>query len=165
MYRRAAGLVAMTTALVLSAAPVGAEPNPAFNQAVTGPVVATTFVDFFTGGCSFIHQTVDSAYTTVKGDTGTFHLDLCPTFGVDSGSVEVGTFTLRGPHGATLDGTVTGIYDTSAPPHIPFEFTLHAVTGTRLFGHARGTITFAGVWEFVAFPGSISGTLAGSLEP
>jgi hypothetical protein len=164
MYRRAAALVAMMAALVLSAAPAGAEPNPAFNRSVSGPVVGTTFVDFFTSGCSFIHQTVDGTYTTVKGEPGSFHLDVCPTFGVDSGSVEVGTFTLRDPRGSTLDGTVTGVYDTSAPPNITFEFTLHAVTGTRLFRHARGTITLAGVWEFVAIPSPISGTLVGSLE-
>jgi hypothetical protein len=90
---------------------------------------------------------------------------MCPTFGVDSGSVEVGSFTLRDPRGSTLDGTVTGVYDTSTPPNIPFEFTLHAVTGTRLFRHARGTITLAGVWEFVAIPSPISGTLMGSLGP
>jgi hypothetical protein len=51
------------------------------------------------------------------------------------------------------------------PPNIPFEFTLHAVSGTRMFGHARGTVTLAGVWEFVAIPSPISGTLAGSLGP
>jgi hypothetical protein len=100
MYRRAAALVAMMAALVLSAAPVGAEPNPAFNRAVSGPVVGTTSVDFFTSGCSFIHQAVDGTYTTVKGETGSFHLDVCPTFGVDGGSVEVSTFTLRDPRGS-----------------------------------------------------------------
>jgi hypothetical protein len=165
MHRRVAALVAMMAALVLSAAPVAAEPNPAFNRAVSGPVVGTTFVDFLTSGCGLVHQTVDGTYTTAKGETGSFHLDMCPTFGVDSGSVEVGSFTLRDPRGSTLDGTVTGVYDTSTPPNIPFEFTLHAVTGTRLFRHARGTITLAGVWEFVAIPSPISGALVGSLGP
>jgi hypothetical protein len=121
--------------------------------------------NFLTSGCGLVHQTVDGTYTTAKGETGSFHLDMCPTFGVDSGSVEVGSFTLRDPRGSTLDGTVTGVYDTSTPPNIPFEFTLHAVTGTRLFRHARGTITLAGVWEFVAIPSPISGTLMGSLGP
>lgn len=58
---------------------------------------------------------------------------------------------------------VTGVYDASTPPSIPFAFTLHAVTGTPRFRHARGTSTLAGVWEFVAIPSPISGTLEGSL--
>jgi hypothetical protein len=138
MHRRAAALVAMMAALVLSAAPAAAEPNPAFNRAVSGPVVGATFVDFLTSGCGLVHQTVDGTSTTAKGETGSFHLDMCPTFGVDSGSVEIGSFTLRDPRGSTLDGTVTGVYDTSTPPNIPFEFTLHAVTGTRCSATPEG---------------------------
>jgi hypothetical protein len=65
-------LVAMMAALVLSATPVAAEPNPAFNRAVSGPVVGTTFVDFLTSGCGLVHQTVDGTYTTAKGETGRF---------------------------------------------------------------------------------------------
>jgi hypothetical protein len=163
MRRRAAALVVMLAALLIGAAPVEAQSATSLNREVSGPFVGTTFFDFFTNGCSFIHQALDGTYTTVNGGTGSFHLDVCPTFAVDSGSVDTGTFTLQDRRGSTLAGTVTGVYDTSVPTNIPFEFTLHAMTGTRLFRHAQGTIKLAGVWEFVANPSPISGTLVGSL--
>lgn len=165
MRRRAAALVVMVAALVLSTAPLGAESTTALNREVSGPFVGTTFFDFFANGCGFIHQTLDGTYTTVKGGTGSFHLDVCPTFGVGGGLVDVGTFTLHDRRGSTLDGKVTGVYDTSVATSIPFEFTLQAVAGTRLFRHAGGTITLAGVWQFVSNPSPISGTLVGTLEP
>ena len=57
-------------------------------------------------------------------------------------------------------------YGTSTdPPTIPLQFTLAVVAGTRQFSHAQGTIALEGVWEFVANPSSVSGSLSGSLAP
>src|SRR4030095_2340762 len=90
MRRRAAALVVVLAALFMGAAPAGAESTTALNREVNGPFVGTTSFDFFTNGCSFIHQALDGTYTTVKGGTGSIHLDVCPTFAVDSGSVDMG---------------------------------------------------------------------------
>ena len=121
MYRRAVLTVATIAALLLNAATASAEPTAGVNREVSGPFVGTTFFDFFTSGCSFIHQTLDGTYTTtVHGQTGTFHLDVCPTFGANGGSVAAGRFTVNDRRGSTLIGTVTGTYDISTTPVIPF---------------------------------------------
>ena len=165
MRRLATPLVVILVALVLGTAPADAESSTALNRDVSGPFVGTTFFDFFTNGCSFIHQALDGTYATAKGGSGFFHLDVCPTFGVDNGSVDVGTFSLHDPLGSTLDGTVTGVYDTTVPTSIRFEFTLRVVSGTRRFRHAHGTVTLTGTWEFVSITSPIFGTLVGSLKP
>jgi hypothetical protein len=154
-------LVAMADYLVL-ATPVAAEPDVSLNREVSGPFSGSASFDLFTPGC-FIHQTFDGSYETQKGQSGSFHIDVCPTFSPE-GLEAVGTFTLTTPNDGNLTGTVTGVEDTSAPPSIPFEFKLTAATGTKNLQHATGTIQMDGVWQFVANPSPISGTLAGSLE-
>src|SRR5438128_1052196 len=163
MRRLAAAVLVTLTALLGGAAPASAKPDATLNREVSGPFTGTSRFDFFTGGCSFIHQAFDGAYQTEKGKSGSFHVDVCPTFSPGD-SRAVGTFTVRTPDGSALTGTVTGVYDASTPPRIPFEFTLTAVTGTKGLKHASGTILMDGVWQFDSNPGPVSGTLAGSLE-
>jgi hypothetical protein len=163
MRRLAALLLVATAGYVVLATPVAAEPDVSLNREVSGPFSGSTSFDFFTGGCSFIHQTLDGSYETQKGQSGSIHIDVCPAFS-PGGAEAFGTFTLTTPHGGNLTGTVTGVYDTSAPPSIPFEFTLRAATGTKNLEHATGAILMDGLWQFDALPSPISGTLAGSLE-
>ena len=70
MRRLATPLVVILVALVLGTAPADAESSTALNRDVSGPFVGTTFFDFFTNGCSFIHQAFDGTYTTAKGGSG-----------------------------------------------------------------------------------------------
>jgi hypothetical protein len=165
MCRRAALLVAMiVAALLLDSATASAEPTTALNREVSGPFAGTTFFDFFTNSCSFIHQTLDGIYaTTVQSQTGTFHLDVCPTFDATGGLVGAGSFAIHDRRGSTLIGIVTGTYDISTTTSIPFAFMLQVVTGTRAFRHVGGTISLTGVWDFHGDPAPIAGTLVGSL--
>jgi hypothetical protein len=165
IHRCAAGLLVMLTSILLAAAPVGADSGSVLNREVTGAFAGTTFWDLSTPGCSLVHQTFDGTYTPQKNGTGTFHIDVCPVFGTDGGFVAEGTFMLRDRRGATLTGTVTGSYVTSAPPALPVEFVLEVDDGTRAFADVDGTILVTGVWDFVANPGLVSGTLAGHLTP
>ena len=140
----------------------GSRADVSLNREVSGPFTGSASFDLFTPGC-FIHQTFDGSYETQKGQSGSFHIDVCPTF--SPGVLEAfGTFTLTTPHDGNLTGTVTGVDDISAPPNIPFVFRLTAATGTKKLQHATGTIQMDGLWHFVANPGPISGTLAGLLE-
>jgi hypothetical protein len=163
MRRLAAVLLIATASYVGFATSVAAQPDTSLNREVSGPFTGSTFLDFFTTECSLIQQALDGTYQTQKGQSGSFHIDVCPTFG-PGGSLAVGTFTLATPHGATLTGTVTGVYDISAPPSFRFEFTLTAATGAKDLKHATGTILMDGLWQFDGNPRPISGTLAGSLE-
>jgi hypothetical protein len=162
MRRLAAVLLVATAGYLVLATPVAAEPDVSLNREVSGPFSGSASFDLFTPGC-FIHQTFDGSYETQKGQSGSFHIDVCPTFSPE-GLDAFGTFTLTTPHDGNLTGTVTGVENTSVPPSIPFEFTLTPATGTKNLQHATGTIQVDGVWQFVANPGPISGTLAGSLE-
>jgi len=162
MRRLAAVLLVATAGYLVLATPVAAEPDVSLNREVSGPFTGSTSVDLFTPGC-FIHQTLDGSYETQKRQSGSFHIDVCPTFS-PGGSEAVGTFTLTTPHDGNLTGTVTGVYDIGAPPIVPFEFTLTAATGTKNLQHATGTILMDGLWQFDALTSPISGTLAGSLE-
>jgi hypothetical protein len=163
MRRLAAVLLVATVGYLVLATPVAAEPDVSLNREVSGSFSGSASFDLFTPGC-FIHQSFDGSYETQKGQSGSFHIDVCPTFSPDGGLVAFGTFTVTTPHDGNLTGTVTGVEDTSAPPNIPFEFTLAAATGTKNLQHATGTILMDGLWQFVANPSPISGTLAGSLE-
>jgi hypothetical protein len=164
MRRLAAVLLTATAGYFGFVTPVAAQPDTSLNREVSGPFSGSTFLDFFTTDCSFpVEQALDGTYQTQKGQSGSFHIDVCPTFSPE-GSQAVGTFTLTSPNGATLTGAVTGVYDISAPPSFPFEFTLTAATGTKDLKHATGTILIDGLWQFDSNPSPISGTLAGSLE-
>jgi hypothetical protein len=161
MRRLAVVLLVATAGYLVLATPVAAAPDVSLNREVSGPFAGSTFLDFFTRDCSFpVEQALDGTYQTEKGQSGSFHIEVCPTFSPE-GSQAVGTFTLTTPHGATLSGTVTGVYGISGPSSVPFEFTLTAAAGTRSLQQAIGTIQMDGIWHF---DNSISGTLAGSLE-
>jgi hypothetical protein len=162
MRRLAAVLLIATASYVGFATPVAAQPDTSLNREVSGPFAGSGSFDLSTPGC-FIHQTFDGSYETQKEQSGSFHTDVCATFSPE-GSEAVGTFILTTPHDGNLTGTVTGVYDISAPPSIPFEFALTAATGTKNLQHATGTIQIDGVWQSVGFGTPISGTLVGSLE-
>lgn len=161
MRRLAAVLLVATAGYFGLATPVAAQPDASLNREVSGPFTGSTFLDLFTTDCSFpVEQALDGTYQTQKGQSGSFHIEVCPTAS-PAGFQAVGTFTLTTAHGATLSGTVTGVYDISGPTGVPFEFTLTAAAGTRSVQHAIGTIQMDGIWHF---DNSLSGTLAGSLE-
>jgi hypothetical protein len=159
MRRLAAVLLIASASYVAFATPVAAQPDTSLNREVSGPFAGSTFLDFFTRDCGFpVEQLLDGTYQTQKGQSGSFHIEVCPTFSPE-GSQAVGTFTLTTPHGATLSGTVTGVYGINAPSSLPFET---AATGTKSLQQAIGTIEMDGIWQFDG--NLISGTLAGSLE-
>jgi hypothetical protein len=158
----AAGLVVLVV-LFLGAEPVSSKSATPLNRRVSGPFEGTTFFDLCTNRCTLVHQVLDGSYAPVQGRSGSFHIDVCPSFGADGGNVDSGTFTMRDPNGATLEGPVTGVYDTSEQGTIPFEFELHIDSGTKVFHDAHGTITMTGVWVFEANPAPISGTFGGAL--
>jgi hypothetical protein len=162
MYRRAALLVTVIAILLLSATPATADRTTALNSEVSGAFVGTTVYDLTTPSCGLVHQVFDGTYTARSG-SGTFSVDVCPSFASENSFVTDGTFALRDRRGATLTGTVTGTYDTSTAPTIPFQFTLHVTAGTRAFQHVSGTIDVGGVWVFDSNPSPISGTLVGDL--
>jgi hypothetical protein len=164
MRRAVAAVIAVVAAVCVGTVRGEAATSDPSNRYVNGHFVGTTFFELLSGRCDFIHLTLDGDCTTAKGRMGSFHLDVGPMFGVDSGTVESGSFTLRDPRGATLVGSVRGVYATTAPPRIPFALTLDVETGTGQFRHTRGAIALTGVWEFVANPSPISGTLVGSLS-
>jgi hypothetical protein len=62
MRRLATVLLLAAAGCVVFASPVAAQPDTSMNREVSGPFTGSSSVDFFTGGCSFIHQTVDGAY-------------------------------------------------------------------------------------------------------
>ena len=74
------------------------------NRRVSGPFAGTTFFELSTSGCNLVHQVLDGSYAPVQGRSGSFHIDVCPSFGADGGNVDSGTFTMRDPNGATLEG-------------------------------------------------------------
>jgi len=161
MRRLAAVLLIATASYVGFATPVAAQPDTSLNREVSGPFAGSTFLDIFTRDCTFpVEQALDGTYQTEKGQSGSFHIEVCPTVSPE-GSQALGTFTVTSPHGATRSGTVTGVYGISGPSSVPFEFTLTAAAGTRSLQQAIGTIQMDGTWHF---DNSISGTLAGSLE-
>jgi len=164
MRRAATAFVVLLAAFVLNTSPLGADSTTPLNREVSGPFSGTTFFDFFTHGCSFIHQSFDGTYATAVPGTGTFHLDVCPTFAQNIGTIDAGTFTLRDRRGSVLNGTVTGTYDARVTPNVALTFTLHAESGTRGFRNVHGSIALVGEWNFVGNPGPISGTLVGELE-
>jgi hypothetical protein len=164
MRRLTAALLVVLVMLFLGAAPVFAKSASPLNRRISGPFEGTTFFDLSTSRCNLLHQVFDGSYAPVQGRSGSFHIDVCPSLGADGGNVDSGTFTMHDPMGATLEGTVTGVYDTSESGTIPFEFVLHIDSGTKVFHDAHGTITVTGVWVFEANPAPISGTLAGALS-
>ena len=162
MRRLAAASLVMVMVLSLGAASTSAKSAAPLNRRVSGPFRGSTTYDLFTSRCSLVHQVLDGTYTTANGGSGSFHVDVCPLFGTGGGTVDSGTFTVRDPKGATLEGTVTGVYRIGAPPTIPFEFELHVASGTNALRRAHGTISMSGVWVFEANPAPISGTLDGA---
>ena len=80
--------------------------------------------------------------------------------GEPGGSDAFGTFTLTTPHG----GYLTGAYDFSAPPSIPFEFMLRAAAGTKDLNNATGAILMGRPLAFRRQAQPDLGALVGSLE-
>jgi hypothetical protein len=138
--------------------------RPDLNREVSGPFTGTTVVDF-PPTCPVAHQVFDATYDAEAGGAGTFHIDNCvllptpedPAFPVD------GSFVLTAPSGATLTGTVTGtvLFDASGAAQL--DFTLTVTGGTGQFQDVTGTIALDGTWDGNN-PGTISGTLVGSLQ-
>jgi hypothetical protein len=171
---RRLGLSFVIALMVVAAvgAPGAAEPNDQLNREVSGPSAGTTAYDFFSPPCSFIHQVFDGSYETVQGFSGTFHIDVCITFGGpgDPDAEAVGSFGLTTPRDALLTGAVTGLFDFDPPTPAPwpFEFTLTPMTGTKAFQHVTGTMLLTAKWDGGGHPdigpGSFSGTVVGSLQ-
>jgi hypothetical protein len=133
------------------------------NREVSGAFTGTTSWEPLPQ-CPVVHQVFDATYDAEAGGVGTFHVDICvllptpedPAFPVD------GSFVLTTPSGATLIGTVTGtvLFVGFAAE---LDFTLTATGGTGQFQDVTGTIALDGTWDGNN-PGTISGTLVGSLQ-
>src|SRR5262245_8104890 len=85
MRRLSAALLVVLVMLFVGPAPVFAKSASPLNRRISGRFEGTTFFDLSTSRCNLVHQVFDGAYTPVRGRLGSFHIDVCPSFGADGG--------------------------------------------------------------------------------